>query len=301
MSNKHSTMTVLNSTKASIIIAAYNEASVIGDTLSQLCTPAGLATYQIIVVCNGCSDGTDKVVLGSFPEVHCHTLAKASKANAIRYAEALEPGFPRLYLDADIKLSAENASALLSRSQQQGRACLMIPTSKVATSGCANTVKSFYRAWYNTAHVQQSGYGAGAYTLNQKARSRFQQWPDLIADDAFVRTHFSPDETLVARDIDVSVKAPKTLWSLIKVKSRSKLGNLQLKAYAQDHVNHTSSRDLKSDRRNPHRPGQHRLSTTPQKWYDIWVYIVVNILALSLAKWAFFRGEQTWYRDNSNR
>ena len=295
LSSSQALASQLSSTKATIIIAAYNEASVIRNTLQRLTKADALSSYQILVVCNGCTDNTAQIIRDNFPKVHCHSLAVASKALAIRHAESLKPGFPRMYLDADIELSAEHAASLIAKAGAQRSAALLIPCSIVATTSCSTWVKAFYRAWYNTPHVQAAGYGCGSYLLNQAGRERFGDWPELVADDAFVRSQFATDEVHIVRTVTVGVKAPKSLWSLIKVKARSKFGNLQLKDYAKHNgIEHN------------HGKAKTELNTTSASMPvlhcgDTIIYLMINLIALCLAKWQFLTDTNRWHRDNSNR
>jgi glycosyltransferase involved in cell wall biosynthesis len=283
------------STSATIIIAAYNESSVIRQTLARLEENNLLDQYQILVVCNGCTDNTEEIVRNEFSNVHCHSIPNASKALAIRHAESLNPGFPRLYLDADIILSAEGAASLIALIRDQESAALLIPSSKILTSSSSTAVQRFYRYWYSTRHVQDSGYGAGTYLLNQQGRARFGRWPDLVADDAFIRSQFSFDEIRLEKSINVDVKAPKNLCSLIKVKTRSKFGNIELKAYLEN--GQTENRNHKTNK-DP-RP---LLSTGDSaNGCDRIAYILVNLVALGMAKWQLVNGKKKWLRDNSNR
>jgi len=275
----------LSSDKATIIIAAYNESKNIQKTLSHLLTEA-VDSYQILVVCNGCTDDTENLVR-SFKNVHCHSLQQASKALAIQYAESLNPGFPRLYLDADIELSSLDARTLFDAANKHLQAALIIPSSKLIDKHSSTLVKRFYRHWYQTPYVQQSGYGAGAYLINKAGRKRFGQWPELIADDAFVRHHFNFDEIHIVTSVHTYVLAPKTIWSLINIKTRSKLGNMELKAYLRE------------------RPSNKLISiadtTSSFNWFDSTIYAFVNVVALYRAKWHFLLGIKKWHRDNSNR
>jgi len=292
-------MNTLSQTKATIIIAAYNEATVIRKTLRSLDSTAALNSYQILVVCNGCSDDTEKIIRNEFQHIHCHSLPHASKALAIRYAESLNPGFPRLYMDADIQLSSGDAHALISMASEFDSDSLIIPRSNVITSNSHPLVKSFYRIWYTTSHVTESGYGAGTYLINQQGRKRFGIWPELIADDAFIRSQFHFDQTHIAQSHCVTVQAPKTVWALIKIKARSKLGNLELKAHLKP------NKLIQGKRKTPNSHNTHHItvqqSTESLKWYDQITYILINSIALSIAKWHFMMGIKTWHRDHSNR
>jgi len=280
----------ISSTKPSVIITAYNEATVIRTTLQLLASEQGTRDYQIIVICNGCTDDTEKIVRCEFKDVHCYSLSQASKALAIRYAESLNPGFPRLYLDADIECEQTQVEKLVELGREHDEPRLIIPGSKLITQHSSGLVKSFYRVWYNTEHVRLAGYGAGAYLVNKLARERFGIWPELIADDGFVRSQFTPNEILIAHTCNVTVKAPKKLSTLIRVKARSKFGNLELENYLEQ------LKQKQSSITKTMLPVIEHL-----KWYDKAVYYGVNLMALVIAKCEYRAGKKRWYRDDSNR
>jgi len=59
----------LSSSKATIIIAAYNEERIIHTTLSHL-ESGNSNAFQIVVVCNGCTDKTSSIIKNEFPSIH---------------------------------------------------------------------------------------------------------------------------------------------------------------------------------------------------------------------------------------
>lgn len=279
-----------------VIIAAYNEASVIRDTLGSLIGGCESGDYQIIVACNGCHDGTEKIIQQEFRSAICISLKKASKSLAIRHVESLSPGFPRLYLDADITIKSTDAKRLLNIANKHLKPALIVPGSSVTTQNSQRAVQRFYKTWYNTGFVQRLGYGSGAYLLNHAGRKRFNEWPQLISDDGFVRSQFKQSEIFIIDSLKVKVKAPLTTSILIKVKARSKLGNLELNRFLKKHessfLNYQTHKnknkcDVKTD----------NASTL----IDILTYRLINIAALLLARWQSFKGHYSWSRDNSTR
>ena len=85
----------------SVVIAAHNEAAVIGTCLDALIAP----DIDITVVANGCSDNT-AAVAASRPGVRVIDLPAPGKSAALNAGDAVAVGFPRAYLDADIPLTA---------------------------------------------------------------------------------------------------------------------------------------------------------------------------------------------------
>jgi len=282
----------LNPSLPVIIIPAYNEQAVIKNTLSQL-GGGNSSGFQIVVVCNGCEDQTESIVREHFPLVYCETLAKSSKARAIRQAEMLDIGFPRLYLDADIVITETTVEGLFEHAIAKPEPALLVPHSIAILDNCSCWVQRFYHSWYQTNFVKQHGFGAGCYLVNRAGRTRFGDWPDLIADDGFIRTQFADEETHIVKTQVVHVAAPNSLWSLLKVKSRSKYGNLQLKRYLADNkvVNRQSSINS----------GMKFGPESTLSIIDIFIYNTVNALAFGIAKWHHLTGSFVWHRDNSNR
>src|SRR4029453_14822082 len=87
----------------SIVIAAHNEAGVIGRCLDALLAEAAPGEFDGTVVAHGCPDAPPAVAAAR-PGVRVVELATAGKAAALNEGDAVAVGFPRVYLDADIVL-----------------------------------------------------------------------------------------------------------------------------------------------------------------------------------------------------
>jgi glycosyltransferase involved in cell wall biosynthesis len=93
---------------------AYNEAALIKRTLAPLSRAAVDAYIELIVVCNGCTDETADLAR-DVPGARVLEMAQASKPAALNAGDAAATLWPRLYLDADIQISAEAVLAVLDR------------------------------------------------------------------------------------------------------------------------------------------------------------------------------------------
>ena len=71
--------------------------------------------------------------------------------------------------------------------------------------------------------------GVGVYALSEEGRRRFGEFPEVIADDGYVRMLFSASERVRVDDAPVSVYAPGRLSDLVRIKTRSRLGRYQLR------------------------------------------------------------------------
>ena len=99
----------------SVIIPAHNEEASIGRCLSALLGSARPGEFEVIVVCNGCSDGTANAARAFGSMVRVVEIEVGSKIIALNLGNKAARFYPRLYLDADLELSTEAARALLLR------------------------------------------------------------------------------------------------------------------------------------------------------------------------------------------
>lgn len=157
----------------SIIIPAYNERAVIGRLLATLYPGVLNEEFRIVVVVNGSSDDSARYVAECFPEVICLDIALGSKTNAINEAEKLSLGFPRLYLDADVRITQDGVLSLLQRLTRSDKPLLASPRAEMDTAQSSLPVKLFYRAWFKTSFYLNAGFGGGAYGVNETARALF--------------------------------------------------------------------------------------------------------------------------------
>ncbi|MGI5212308.1 glycosyltransferase [Plantactinospora sp. CA-290183] len=95
----------------SVVVAAHNEAALLGRTLRTLLADARPGEFEVVVVANGCTDRTAEVAR-SVPGVRALELPEPSKPAALNAGDRAATGFPRIYLDADIALTTAAARAL---------------------------------------------------------------------------------------------------------------------------------------------------------------------------------------------
>src|SRR4051795_10210836 len=96
---------------ASIIVPAHNEAASIGRCVAALTDGARPGEFEMVVVCNGCTDRTAAEARRF--EARGVTVVEtdvASKVHALNLGEAAAHAFPRLYVDADVVI--DRASVL---------------------------------------------------------------------------------------------------------------------------------------------------------------------------------------------
>ena len=276
-------------TCCSIVIPAHDESSVIGECLASLAEGHDACVPEVIVVANGCRDDT-AVVAGAFAGTTVVELAEASKVAALNAGDAAARAWPRIYVDADVRLSGA-ALHQLTEVLDTDRSTVAAPAPRFDVSASSRLVRAFYRVFAALPYASEHLVGLGVYGLSRAGRARFAAFPDVTADDLYVQRLFSPaDRAVVAGSFTIT--APRHLGALVAVRTRIARGNTELRAAHAELGASTSgatSRALVS-------MALRRPWTVP----DIAVYAAVTVLARSRA--SVRRGvSQRWERDSTSR
>ena len=242
----------------SVIIPAHNEEAVLARSLHNLLDHAEPGEFEIIVVPNGCTDGTADVAR-SFPGVTVLELRGSSKTQALNAGEALATGFPRLYLDADIRLRAADLRALAAAVAGPAGGTVGMPVDKpgagsaapttgsvgdagtpgrpllaaaprrvVDTSGSDLLVRAYYAVNRRLPAYRNALFGRGAIALSATGRARFGRFPESFADDLYLDSLFAPGEKGEISAAAVVV-APARARDLVRRLGRVRAANAALR------------------------------------------------------------------------
>lgn len=212
---------------ATVIVPAHNESTVIRKCLDSLINQP--MTDKIIVACNGCTDDTADIVRKEYPNVTCLDLDIPSKVNALNEAEKHIVSWPTFYIDADVSLS-EGAVQTVTEGMASQNLLLAAPEPLIDTSKSPWLVKQFYKIWLKLPYIREGVVATCSFVISEEGRKRFDKFPEVISDDGYVRSHFYEHELGNVSGAKVFVSAPRTVKSLIKIKTRARLGNMELKA-----------------------------------------------------------------------
>jgi glycosyltransferase involved in cell wall biosynthesis len=283
--------------KGSVVIPAHNEGNVIGRCLEALTIPdvetAAAYQFEIVVVCNGCTDETAAVAL-KFPRVTVIEIPESSKVAALNAGDSVVTAFPRIYLDADSELSNHSAWNLLRKAAEHLGPAIFSASVKSDMSGCSFLARSFARCAQRTSFGEFGIIGRGVYTLNAVGRARFQRFPQLIGDDFFVASLFDADEQIIDPCATVVVRPPGEVRSLVRVRSRIYYGNWQAGLERSRSVSpHHGWRNL------AHAALQ---VSSVRDVFDVAVYACVNFIAKRRAAQMIHYGlPAVWERDDNAR
>jgi glycosyltransferase involved in cell wall biosynthesis len=271
----------------SVVIPAHDEAAVIGRLLDALSDRE--ADDEVVVVCDGCTDDTADVAR-RWPGVVVVEQSQAGKPAALNRGDRVARLYPRFYVDADIVVSTA-ALREIARTMH-GPVLAGSPAMQVDLTGASWAVRAYYDVWTRLPYASRAILGSGVIGLTAEGRARFGDFPDVIGDDEFVRRRFAVSERTESPTTRFVVTAPRRLAPLIRIKTRSRLGILQLdelEGPAPPEAGATGSRELA------------RLLGQPRRWSAVAVYVVVRALTTTRARRRLVRQQFRWDRDDSSR
>lgn len=274
---------------ASVVIPAHDEAQVIGRTLSGLVDRAGGCRLEIVVVCNGCTDGT-AAVARRYPGVRVLEIPEPSKQAAVAVGNRAATTYPRIHLDADVTISC--ADVLLLARALRGGVHAAAPSRVVQVRRSSWVVRSYYRVWERLPQVRDGLFGRGVIALSEEGQRRVDALPRVMSDDLAVSEAFAPAERRVVDDAVVVVHAPRTTADLVRRRVRVVTGNAQA---ADLGIRHASSVTT---------PGVllRMGARDPRVGVRVPLFLGIGLVARWRSRRAVRAGDfTTWLRDESSR
>lgn len=122
------------------------------------------------------------------------------KIGALNAGDAVSSDFPRIYLDADAVLTtaAARATAALLCDDSPGSPLAAAPRPRVVGDAVAPLVRWHYEAWQELPVIRDRYVGSGVYAVSARGHARIAPFPDVVADDHYVRRSFAAHERATA-------------------------------------------------------------------------------------------------------
>jgi glycosyltransferase involved in cell wall biosynthesis len=275
----------------SIVIPARNEGLVIARTLRAMAIGAAASEIDVLVVCNGCTDDTARIARSFGPPVRVIETEIGNKAHALNLGDQAATAFPRIYADADVTTALDTVRALASR-LERGDVLAVAPQSSVNLDGCSWCVRAYYDVRSRLPSAREGIGGSGVYALSKAGRRRFGEFPDITADDGYVRIQFRPEERETLDYANSIVFAPRTIKDLILIRTRAYYGTNELARRFPNLWNNRGTSNHKA---------VVSLLRSPSLWTKLMVYCYVNIRARYKAIAHFCTTDCLWERDDSSR
>ena len=266
----------------SVIVPVHNEATRLDETVPRLLEglPPGC---EVIYVCNGCTDGSERLLRALVGKSAQIITAPRGKAKAIRSGEERAHLMPRFYVDADVTIGGADLAKLALRLVEPIE--LVSPRIVFDMRGVGPAMRRVYRLSLSLPHARHAAFHH-VLGVSAAARSRWGRFPDLLADDAFIESRIPLKHKRVMSDVTVTVRPPRTLWSWIRVRARWHAGHRQMRraGYAPPHT-HGQFRTV-----------GHRLRESGSR-LDALLYVGSVLVARILSAWL----RQGWYSDRTSR
>jgi glycosyltransferase involved in cell wall biosynthesis len=274
----------------SVIIAARNEEYSLPRCLraifKQAPMPVGL---EVIVVANNCSDRTADVARSLTAEASAAAIdlvvleeSRQGKHLALNAGDRAATNPSRAYVDADVLLSP---GTLLAAQRALRDFPLVAPSLQVIRPASA-LGRSYAAVWLCSPAVSGRVIGCGFYAVSESGRIRWDEFPDIISDDTFVRLHFARHEQKVLDDQWAMLSLPAKTGELLRIRGRWCRGNRQVLQRFPQLVDH--------DRAPLRRATATRLIRTPALWRHAPGAVLVYTSGLLLARLHAKRGPERW-------
>ena len=99
---------------------------------------------DVVVVCNGCTDGTANTARRFGSAVRVIETDVASKVHALNLGDQVARSFPRVYIDADVVITADAIRAIANR-LEQGDVLAVAPTPNINVAGSLCSCARLFR------------------------------------------------------------------------------------------------------------------------------------------------------------
>lgn len=225
-------------TALSVIIPANNEAGYIGPCLARLLAqdlePAAAGGAEIIVAANACRDTTVAEAEDMRPALEAAgwrltvlDLPEPGKLRALNAADRIAKGRVLAYLDADVGCAAPMMRLLLAALDRPEP---RYASGRLVVAPARSWVSRHYaRVWARLPFMTTNVQGAGLFAVNRAGRARWDEFPQIIADDGFVRLKFAPGERLRV-EADYLWPVVEGFARLVQVRRRQDAGVRELAA-----------------------------------------------------------------------
>jgi cellulose synthase/poly-beta-1,6-N-acetylglucosamine synthase-like glycosyltransferase len=213
-----------------VIIPVRNEAAIIGQTVSALKAAVGHERARLIWVCNGCTDDSAlllQTMAGTGSEVII--LDEGSKTKALQAGDdMLGDLFPRLYLDADVRLAPGDLGRLMAP-LRTGHADVTTARHVYDCSKASFAARAMARCWMALPYANVSAV-MGVIAVSQRGRALWGHWPTLMGDDVFVTSTVPEHRSVMVDGACATTWPPRDFGSWVRMRKRWLTGEKQVAA-----------------------------------------------------------------------
>lgn len=218
-----------------VIVPAHNEEAVIGRCLKAITAEQDAPSeMEVVVVANGCTDRTAAIARALGNPVRVIETDVPSKTRAINLGLEGLGHQPCLIADADIECKYGALKATADVLTTPG-VSVASPQLEIDTSNASWLVRAYYKVWCALPYARDRLIGGGVYGLAPEAIEQLGSFPDVIADDLYVRSSFAFEKRRTVRcDSDgekvcTTMYPPRQVRDLVAIEARRWRGSYDVR------------------------------------------------------------------------
>lgn len=218
-----------------VIVPANDEAAHIVPCLEAVLAQEGVApgALEVIVAANGCTDDTVALARGleaRFAErdwrLEVLDIPEGGKVGALNRACGISQARAQAFLDADIVIDPDLLAQVM---EILARPEAIYATGRMRVARAKSWISRRYGALWVRLPFMRPGTapGAGFFAVNEAGRARWETFPDIIADDTYIRWLFTPEERV---EVAAGYSWPlvEGFSALVRVRRRQDAGGAEL-------------------------------------------------------------------------
>lgn len=273
--------------RASVVIPAHNEGERIHRCLTAVTSGVDRADYDIVVVCNGCTDDTADQARAFSSDIRVIELGEGNKAGALEAGRQAAVCDTVLYIDADTTVSPgaiEQIAVLLESPDVHGAA----PRIRLTVPDDASWgIRRYVDIWSHAPYFRRNLIGAGFFGLDAEAHRRIGPWPRLIADDLVALCHLDPSERATDDNAWFSHEMPRTLRALWRAEIRREAGRREFGEWA-------ATQSVQMAEEEPGGRWLRGVAAQPRHWLGLVIYVGLKSSARAMASRQHRKGAVHW-------
>ncbi|MEM7742798.1 MAG: glycosyltransferase [Pseudomonadota bacterium] len=277
--------------RATILIPAFNEEALIARTLLRVSDGMEPGEFQVVVICNGCKDGTAAAAQRALPWAEVIETALPGKTNALNIGHETARAPVRVYMDADLDVDVQTLRALVAPIEA-GKVSATYGHMAVDVSNSSFAVRSFYRVWALNPYLAEGKFG-GLFALSAAQAELIHPLPRVTADDEFIRRNVGAGHATAVENCSFKTRAPSTLGDLLNIRRRSLRGTRELDQQGLAALETAGTMSGVSILRS--------LASRPHLWVSALVYYAVAIFVRAVVSLEDPDRAPRWERDDSSR
>jgi glycosyltransferase involved in cell wall biosynthesis len=269
----------------SVIVTAHNASATLKACLEAILSGAMNKEVETVVVCYACTDDTVSVARLFGALIKLIETKSPSKTAALNLGDTAATAFPRFYVDADAVINIDAIRRVTTVLRTSDKVEAAAPAINIDITQSSWLVRAYFQVWLQRDRVRYGWMGSGVCAVNQMGHGKFHRFPVVMAEDAFLRLHFTQRQRRTITGCVFKIKAPSSLLDVFKQNITQRMGMCEIKDLFPVLLQNENARGVLRDLLG--------LMRDPSNWLPMCVYIPVSVVADVVARartlWSWWR------------